>query len=621
MADKQVAIDITARDNASAAFRSITEEMKKMMDQMKQAGTGASESLDKLSKSADSFNEKMTTASTGGVAKTRSGIDSISKSSKEATTAMGEMGDAVKEKMTYPMQMLTYTIEGTIAGFAALGIAAGFAIQQGTQNMINFTGSVQAGTAEYKKLQDIRSSTDTAPLAASVQTLNGEYGFTMNQSNKLTNALAGMDAYWHPKDHAGANITAADTILGSYKAHFGSLTGGQIQTLYQTIDPNVFKQFSQASGQSVATIQQAAELGSSTRFVDKNFQDQLINSTAAKTGRSQYLASPEGKLYHQEQVLSESLAAMEMPLVKWGTDLTSAILPFTKIIAVGVGAGLAVAGITAFVLGIGKVVKAFGMVEGVVKQIFGKHAEKDIVKQLEQDASAGGGCKQCITCPGADGIGTGGGAGGAKTTAERDLEQQAERDAALAAKAGSPLAKDVEEEGPSLFKKLFPFVERDGPTAIMDGAKGLDPYTLALLAAQVGLQFAPKGIKNPVNKAINSAQSGVINIIDGGDARSLIEDGFHSLFGGGHKKKKTAATPKSDGYDPSHITAGDYALPGATIGTINITIPGAGNPEKVANAVPRNINDQIRAQQQRQTRRTGHPQYATNIAASRVRMN
>jgi hypothetical protein len=587
MADQQVAIDITARDNASAAFRSVSDSAKKMQDDAKSASNGGFPAMDEASKSADKLTQKTNGSRTGLTLMDKS-LRSVTESSGETALGLGSLGDVLQERITYPMQMATYAIEGAIAGLALFGIATYSDLQLGTMQMQAFTGSVQAGTAEYKTLLAMRSSTEAAPLASAYEGLTGQYGFSSSQANKLTKALANSDAVFDPTDKAGANVTAASATLGAVQQLHGLITGTQMRSLF-AIDPNIYKQVASANGVSASMLEQNVTRNPATDFIDSNLLQQIESSNAAINGGKIYGNTLAGKTAAEKRSVSEDLAPIEGPLamdlLHFGKDLMPVLGELAKFPAVSgdiLGLGIAAVGLTYTVK---KLKTLWDDLSGASSKI------KSFFTGAEKDASAGGGCKECITCNGS-------------ATGEGEGEAEGE---GAAAEEGGMAAGGAEGAAEA------------GGMGLADVA---GPLAIAAIGAQVIASIVPTKWQNSfdhgLNMGVESAGKGVAKAAV--DSTKAVSDAWDDVFGSGKKKKKTS-TDESDGYNPGNITAADYALPGASIGTINITIPGAGNPEKVANAVPRNINDQIRAQQQRQTRRTGHPQYATNIAASRVRMN
>lgn len=633
MADQTVTIqgnftgDIAQRaaENA-AAVRSLT-------DAVSQGGTQAAGAATKLGESLDKASTKTKTASTTA--------DYLSKSMKELKENVNQVheginhfGEAITEKMTYPMQQFTWAVEGAVAGLVGFGLASYNNLQQANLQLTTFTGSAVKGTAAYKALLALRDPASMGELTNTFETLSTVGGETQNQALRQTRILANASAPYGAQ--SGAMMATGSNALAQINARQGmDITNAQVLPLAKLF-PQIYSILGKEQG--ISSSQVATNLARGAAYDDPNLVNQLGATPQASNGRAAEAKTFGGQIEGLKTSIGDVLASAETPLAiylgkysdrihKWADDTTAR---FQKL------------GGTLFAE-LGK--HDMGGFQNTLSTILGsKEAAKDITLTINLVETLGK-VMTDVVLPGFKDV-----AKVAMPLLQFFASHRTTTEMLVIALGGLVVLNKVagfavkSYEAFLLLKKLWEgmqgvldvltakqwlyndsllatntrtetLIAEDETLATVSGGAGGGaalPVALAVtdvLAQRQQSKADPKtpthilGTKIPSGHVSDTRGPGLLSMMKNGDfdnrhlehygsdivhAPGAIISGIGGLFGGHHHSSSASAGNTTNVH-----------------GNVNITVPGSGNPEKVANSIPKGLNANINANAARQARRTG----------------
>lgn len=618
-----------AAENA-AAFKGMTDAVTQAAQQISTASTQLGTALD--------ANTAKTTAQKSASEAAKKSTDDLGESFWQLTEKINTAGESITERMTYPLQQLTWALEGAAAATVAYGLSTYSGFQQASLQLNQYTGSVTASTAALKELKALRDPTSLGALTGIYGTLMTTGGESSSTALAQTKSLANAGAAFGPQ--AGAMEAQGATALAQIQASGGGPIGsGQVQALAR-LYPQIYALLGQTTGQSanggVGSVQYGLQHGQT--FYDPNLISQLEATPQSKGGLDAYKGTFAGGIGALKVSLGDVLASFETPLALYLTKSAGDISTW----ATGVETRFGTMGKTLFsqfsagnmggfdktlggILGsktagddIGNMIKLgqtlAGVITGFVIPAL-SDASKILLPMLDFMANHRTATELLI-----------GTLGGLIILAK-------------AATWGSELYKSIKLVY-DLFSGLMGVIDQlilkfvgfdtavdavalheDGLAAstetadtaletqetLTDTGAGVGPAAALGLPVAIGVaSYASQkeqqsGVKKMTaankhnnitfgnayshsyaKKGVDFLESGATGLAHTG--ASVIHD-IGGLFGGHHSSSSSGTT--------NHI------------GQVNVTIPGSGNPEKVANAVPKGLNDNINSNTARIQRRSG----------------
>jgi hypothetical protein len=573
-------------DSAATTLGQVGTQMDKTNQRTKELGT----SLTPLSKTMKEVNEQ-------GL-KMREGFVGI--------------GDSVKERLTYPLQQLTWVLEGAIAGMVTFGLVSYANLQTAGIQLSAFTGSATAGSSALAALMGIRSSTDLAPLQSTWEQLQQQGGFSGSQAMRLTRALSNENAVLG--DKTGAQIGTDSGILSQVNQKYGVISGTQIQQL-AALNPAIYSWIAQSMGISVSALKRDIALNPSSSFRDANLISQVEGSRSARDGASIYDASLAGQFTMLKRSAADALAVVESPLVPFLTRETNKVSSWAQ----ATEARFKVSGGS---LGSDLSSGNYGGFSTTLGAILGDPKLDPAIKLVTKDLDDLSRIVTGSLIPAGLGI-------------LRDFEpaikllsdaldflaqHRTTTELMITTLAGFLVASKLAQWGSAGAAGI-----RALSVAFDSGLPGLLAYGRGLMGLKTAEEGAAAGeAAEGAGAGLAAGEGGAAALGLGGTAglAGLAIGGgaaLAMLANSGLSKANTRGTLSGP-----HITAKQASNISSEVATIqnlhltnNITIPGSGNPEKVANTAARNINETIAAAAARTARRSGHPN-SSAVAAARM---
>ncbi len=618
------------------------EAMKSMGDGIRQSHGHAQGATRALGEEMDRTAKKADVLSGGAMKHTTRAMRDMHEQGSRLREGLKGVGDTITERVRYPMQQLAYTMEAGTAAMVTFGLTTASSIQTATLALSAFTGSSALGGAAFQALHGLEGPVPLSGLTAGFEQLT-QAGMRSAQIMPTLTALSNISAVsLNPTANFAGMSGALANIMGT-----GGLINPSDVNAFSSAGVDIYGMLARETGSTPAELRTRFLRAGTPMMMPGNFLSDLSSSQNATTGLAAYRNTWSGQMGQAKKAVGDLLATFETPL---GNALTGAS---TKL-----GAWATETQQRFKTLGgsIGKDWQSnnMGALGTTLAQIFGDpklagditivtstlHGFGQIMSQsvipMAKDVLG-------IATPALKGfsdvldwmgqhraetemlIGTLGGFIILSKIAQwTDRATTAWKAYSLAIESGGMmnallgmnrglLGLKMAEEGLAGTSAVTgaataaggeaAALGRGGTSGKLLGAAGAlgavamgAPYLLHGLQGHGGASYAETfGTSTALGASIGSVVPGVGTAIGalGGAAigggldlgKILSNSHFFGLFGGSHHT--------SHGGTTVHIQ------PGA------IVIPGAGNPQKVANAIPGAINAQIQQFQQMQNRRNG----------------
>ena len=619
--------------------------VKAMTGEMSSSSTTAGGAAEELGKQLDTVHQR-TQEVAGGGQKLAAQYKQLHEQGGKVREGIAHLGETIHDKLQYPLQQLSFVMEGATLGMAAFGLATASSLQQANLALSSFTGNASAAGNAVTALRNMQGAVGLGALTGGYETL-GQSGMAQSQVLPMMRALTGIsDTSLNPGSsmqalsQAVASMTSTGLLTPADMAAFtGSSMGGSIWNM-----------LGGETGQTAAQLRTRFLRAGQPMALPASFLSDVMNSPQAKGGQAAYQATFAGQFEDVKKSFGNMLAVFETPLGNalsgaatkidgWasqtesrfkqlggalGKDWSSGNMGgFSRTLASIVGDPKLSGDIQILVTGLrglGNVVEGSlipagkdiltvaapalaaladtldfmgahrTMTEGLIVTLGGFVI---LSKMAAWGQTAAAGIEMFsrvlmeqgpITAMGAWTRGLAGlraaQLGEAATAGVTAAEGAAgvPSDAAIAAGSGGAAAFS-RFLGPAAAAATTAYLGYQGSTAKNFGLAQMgetvagDTATGALLGNMIPIPGVGPGIGALAGLGIGTATSVIRSGIIGSGVR-----GVESLFGGSSQ-------------------------PSANIRTINITVPGSGNPTKVANAIPKAINAQIAAHTQMASRR------------------
>jgi hypothetical protein len=640
MADSSSTVTVRAEmiDDVTPGAGKVKEAVKSMGEAAKTAGTGAAGAAASLGKELDGAGKHAEKLSGGTMTKLNKSLKDVAEHTTKVREGFLGLGETTTQKLTYPMQQLSYTLEFAVAGFIGLGIATYSSLQQANVQLTAFTGNATAGGAALKALYAMSDPTSLGALQSSFETLSLS-GLSQGSSLKLLKALNSAGAI---SGNADANVPAAAAAISAIRANYGRIGSSQVASL-QTLFPQLVPMLSKDLGfSSPEALRNALQTGYAPQM-PANLIAQLEGTSQARTGRSTYEQTFAGKMGELHKSVDLMIRQLETPLIgvlnrdavrvdnwakgvedrfgklsgtlakQWDSGNTAG---FSHTLAILLGDPSAAKGIDTTIklmesLGhvmTGVVFPAVETVAKVATPFFTFLADHATATKVLVSAFLGfevlskviGPLQTTVKLIEAVKLAAGlGGAAGAVGQLARSF-----LGLGVAAKKGSAEAVAAER---SVGSAAGAGAGGGGAAGVLGGVTSLLGF--GLLAYGIDKLLGPAPPKKDQNWFTGPMSlTGMWNDT-GGHAVHSVDNLWHGIFGGGGGSKSSmptaqqVATNANISAQTSMGVSGRWG--GAQIGTVNITIPGAGDPEKVANQIPKGINAQVQNYNKLAQRRSG----------------
>lgn len=617
--------DIPAKAAESAAA------LKGMTAEARDGGTAMATGMTSASKAVDEVAVKTTKAADGHSKLSKAMKDVTEQGKKVRETVVG-MGEAITERLSYPMMQLTWMLEGAAAGMVAFGIATYSQLQQVNLQLTMFTGNAQAGAQAMQQLMSLRNPASLGTLSGGWEQLV-EGGASRGQATQLMRALAGAGAV---SGNANGLIPGATGALSNILASGGKITGSEASAL-QAVFPQFFNLLAGDYGGRYGSgvhLRGGMEIYGQTVQMPSNLLSQLEHTPQARRGLGMYQHTLAGEFGQMKVSVGELLSVLETPLATalggamtridtWATGVESRFKRMSGRLAADLSSGNidSFSHTLAYVLGDPHLA---GAIQTVTKDLesMARIFTGDVIP-VAKDVMA-------VVAPAFKAL---------SDILDFMAAHRALTQALIVTLGGFVVVSKLGQwflTAATAVRTFREAVEAKGlASALWNLSRGMLGWNTAAAggsaaggtaaAAGSGTAAASAGgaAATTVGGAIQALALPVagflaVRAIAGLDQSALHRHlaGFHNVTVGQHLSNIAMMRFGLQTNPNTGALAPGYHHHTVVQGNVNISIPGSGNPEKVANAIPRNINDQIRGYNLHQARRTATTANPAGVNAS-----
>lgn len=601
-------------DDISPGTDRIRQQIASLAEEVNRSNRASTESFATLGAKFDDLHVRGQKVASGGVSQLSKATKDLEEQGKKARESLSGLGESITSRLQYPMQQASYAVEGAVAGLVAFGAITQSSMQTATLSLSAFLGSDALGSAAFKQLHSMDGPVPFSALAAGFENLT-QAGLGAQQVMPIVTALTNLSAVsLNPSTSFSAMSAAIASIQGT-----GMISPSDVAA-FSTSGVDIWGILSKETGVSEDDLRNRILRAGAPLAVPAGFFNDISNAPNAKTGQADYNKTWAGQLSQVKSSLGDLLSTVEAPLGpmlsrmstafgNWATQTQERfkaqgpllgsewskgdISGFSSTLANVLGNGNLAPEINAVasslhLLVVEAVPLAHDLMTAVTPALQAFSAVVDFMSEHRTATAA------LITTIGGfyvlSKVATWANAATAALKAFGLVSESVGASSAASTLGGAFLGK----AGASTA------AEAGGAGLLAEGGAGLSglagPVALALgigLAGRQALQSAdswlqhssaPKGLKQTGNVGQHLLTGGA----------DTVESFVKGIFGGSPSKTPSA---KFLAHPGGNTTTTVNIHPGA------ITIPGSGNPQKVANAIPGAINDQIDAHQQMQTRR------------------
>jgi hypothetical protein len=310
MADTAETVTIRAEllNEAGPGIEHLQQQMRALgatVDrQSKESAVGVME----LGARLDDLHVKGTKAASGGMTATSKAMKEANEQGAKLRETFSGIGESIRYRVQYPMQQLSYMIEGATAGIVTFGLTTQSSMQQATMALSSFTGSGSVGASVFAQLHDLQGPVPLSGLTTAFEGLS-QAGMASGQIMPMLTALTNLSA-------VSLNPTNSFTTMASAIA--------QIQAT-GLINPSDVQAFSAAGVDIYGML--AKEMGTTpqelrTRFLRAGtpiatpggFFSDLSSSQNATGGLSAYRKTWAGQFDEMKKSAGQLLGVFETPL-------------------------------------------------------------------------------------------------------------------------------------------------------------------------------------------------------------------------------------------------------------------------------------------------------------------
>jgi hypothetical protein len=633
--ESTVTIRAEMLDDVSGPARRARESVRGLGEAVRSAG-GGSAATDGLGRSMESTAKKVEGLS-GTSSKASKSMKDLTEHTGKLKESLGEFGSTVTEKVKYPLQQLSYTLEAVAAGIVTFGLVTASSMQTASLQLSNFTGSAAVGLKTAQALRALSGPSSMAGLETGYESLSASGmsgGQDLSTLTKLNNLAA---------TRGGDTALATLTSIFSSSNMSGRVSGSQIQALAGMGLP-AYQLAAQASGTSTQALRQTLAINPGAEFASAGILPGILNAQGSQTGKSQYTETWAGQLDEVKKSFGSMLAVLETPLGNaldgagkkvdtWATGVESRF----KTMGGGLGEDLSTGNMSAFGTSLATIFgdpKLAGMIATVAKTLDGlAHIISGSV------VPAGEAIAKAVT---------------PALTALSDViefmgQHKSTTEALIVSLVGLEVVSKVGKGfqlAASSFKLFSDAMTKNGLAAVIEnltkkllglevaedavgkGKLGALAKTLGLggeTAASAGAAAATGEATTAATVAGSAAEAGSAVALGGAAAATGAVAGGAALVGllgygvysglnpssiNPFAARDESLTPQitakeAQTYGADAKAAASLQRMGTTIKQLNISVAGSGSPEQVANAVPKALQDKLRTANQKTQRRAG----------------
>lgn len=621
---------------SAAAVKALGEDVK--------SSTGAAgTSSEQLGKHLDTVNQRTEQVANGGAKRLKKAYEDLHESGSKLRESFSSLGESIHHRLMYPMQQLTWMAEGAGAGMVAFGLSTASSLQQANLAMTSFTGSASVASNVVARLRQMQGAVPLGGLTSAYETLS-QGGVNQSQLLPLLRGLNSLSEVSLNPQNSMQQMSQAMASMTST----GLLTTQDVNS-FSGAGVDVWGMLSRETGQTPQELRMRFLRAGTPMAVPGNFTSDLMAQRGATGGGSAYMRTWAGQFEDVKKSVGSMLAVFETPLGnalagasgkfdRWATQTEGRFKQLGGSLGSEWSSGN-MAGLSNTLARIVGDPKLSGDINVMVTSLHGlsEVVTRSVIPMAHDLVT--------IANPALHGL---------ADTLGFLGQHKGVTDAMLVTFGGFVVLSKVAQwtSNATLAFRAFNriFEEKGALTAISAYSRGLTGLAAAEVSAasateEEALAQREQTIMSGGRGAFGGgASSKLLGVLGGAGGAAMFGTGLYHDLSAGRKASDLSVLGDAVGtgasagmmFGPMGALVG--GLGGAAFGggydlmrglggllgggntttthaqsntthirTVNITVPGAGNPNKVANTIPKALNAQIQAQQARAVRR-GSPQ-------------
>lgn len=595
--------------------------VKALGDEVRSSTGGAASASHELGKQLDTVNDRTERVASGGAKKLRKAYEDLYESGGRLRESVSSLGESIHYRLMYPMQQLSWVFEGAAVGIVAFGLTTESSLQQANLAMTSFTGSASVAASTVAQLRQLQGAVPLGGLESAYQSL-GQAGMGNSQIMATLRGLTGIsDVSLNPANSMSSMAQAIASMQST-----GLMTASDVNA-FSGAGVNIWGMLARETGQTPSELRMRFLRAGTPMAMPSSFLGDLMSTGQATGGSAAYQKTWAGQMEQTKKAFGDLLAVFETPL---GNALS------------GAGAKVdtwAQATESRFTQMGGKIGRDWssGNMSGLGAALADVVGDPKLSGDIATMATALHGLSNIVTrsvIPMGHELVT---VANPALHAFADIldflgQHRALTEGLITTLGGFIVFSKVAQWGSNavtMFRAFSDIMESRGViTAISAYSRGLEglaqaQQTVAATGAEEALseRVAGSGLSGALGKlgvagvGAGLAYSGMTSRLGWGSALSTVGGdaamgamagsvipGLGTLAGGILGGGIGAAT---DLFRLGQSQSQAHHTSIGTVRQINITVPGAGNPNKVANSIPKAINAQVQAYNARTSRRGG----------------
>jgi hypothetical protein len=282
--------------------------VKAMNEGIASSSAAAGTPVEQLGKHLDTVNQRSEQVASGGAKKLKKAYEDLYESGGRLRESVAGVGESIKYHLQYPMQQVSYIMEGAAAGVVAFGLTTESSLQQAKLALTNFTGSASVAAGAVQQLRQMQLAVPLPGLESAYETLS-QGGVSQAQLLPLIRGLSGISAVSLNPANSMQSMAAALSSMTST----GLMTTSDVNA-FSSSGVDVWGMLAKETGQSPEELRMRFLRAGTPMAVPSGFTSDLMSSGAATGGTAAYGKTWAGQFEEMKKSAGDLLGVLETPL-------------------------------------------------------------------------------------------------------------------------------------------------------------------------------------------------------------------------------------------------------------------------------------------------------------------
>ena len=283
--------------------------IKDMTSAVGSSSTAAGGAAEELGKQLDTVH-KRTEEVAGGGQKLSAQYKELHEQGRKVRDGIAHLGETIHQKLQYPLQQLSFVMEGASLGMLTFGLTTASSLQQANLALSMFTGSANMAGNAVSQLRGMQGAVGLGALTGGYETL-GQSGMGQAQVLPMMRALTGIsDTSLNP----GGSMQALSQAVASMTST-GLLTPADMSAFTSSsMGSSIWGMLGGETNQTAAQLRTRFLRAGQPMALPANFLNDIMGSPQAKGGQAAYQATFAGQFEDVKKSFGNMLAVFETPL-------------------------------------------------------------------------------------------------------------------------------------------------------------------------------------------------------------------------------------------------------------------------------------------------------------------